>query len=107
MLPFETLFKGEFLSVVKPKTLKHFEDYEIIQDLVKKESYYEENVITSINNPGGRIKFKDIRKVSIGISKKDIMSYRSKKKSAFYNCFVIIFIFIIQCINKYNTYKNR
>ena len=66
------------------------EDYEIIQDLVKKESYYEENVITSINNPGGRIKFKDIRKVSIGISKKDIMSYRSKKKSAFYNCFVII-----------------
>uniref|UniRef100_A0A6C0IEU3 Uncharacterized protein n=1 Tax=viral metagenome TaxID=1070528 RepID=A0A6C0IEU3_9ZZZZ len=66
------------------------EDYEIIQELVKKESYYEENVITSINNPAGRIKFKDIRKVSIGISKKDIMSYRSKKKSAFYNCFVII-----------------
>jgi hypothetical protein len=66
------------------------EDYQIIQDLIKKESYYEENVITSINNPGGRIKFKDIRKVSIGISKKDIMSYRSKKKSAFYNCFVLI-----------------
>jgi hypothetical protein len=66
------------------------EDYEIIQELVKKETYYEENVITSINNPSGRIKFKDIRKVSIGISKKDIMSYRSKKKSAFYNCFVII-----------------
>ena len=66
------------------------EDYEIIQDLVKKETYYEENVITSINNPSGRIKFKDIRKVSIGISKKDIMSYRSKKKSAFYNCFVLI-----------------
>ena len=66
------------------------EDYEIIQALVKKESYYEENVITSINNPVGRIKFKDIRKISIGISKKDIMSYRSKKKSAFYNCFVLI-----------------
>ena len=66
------------------------EDYQIIQDLVKKETYYEENVITSINNPSGRIKFKDIRKVSIGISKKDIMSYRSKKKSAFYNCFVLI-----------------
>jgi hypothetical protein len=26
----------------------------------------------------------------VGISKKDIMSYRSKKKSAFYNCFVMI-----------------
>ncbi len=34
-------------------------------------------------------KFKDVRKISIGISKKDIMSYRSKEKSAFYNCFVI------------------
>lgn len=52
--------------------------------------YFEEHVITSIDNPSGRIKFKDIRKVSIGISKKDIMSYRCKKKSAFYNCFVII-----------------
>jgi len=50
----------------------------------------EQNVITSINNPSGRIKFKDIRKVSIGLCKKDIVSYRSKKKSAFYNCFVMI-----------------
>ena len=46
--------------------------------------------MTHIDNPDGRIKFKDIRKISIGISKKDIMSYRCKKKSAFYNCFVII-----------------
>ena len=35
-------------------------------------------------------KFKDIRKISIGLSKKDITTYRSKEKSAFYNCFVII-----------------
>jgi hypothetical protein len=46
--------------------------------------------MTSINKPSGRIKFKDIRKITIGISKKDIMSYRSKKKQAFYNCFVMI-----------------
>jgi hypothetical protein len=52
--------------------------------------HFDEQVITSINNPDGRIKFKDIRKITIGISKKDIMSYRSKKKSAFYNCFVLI-----------------
>ena len=65
-------------------------DVDFIQEKLKNEIYYEENIITSINNPTGRIKFKDIRKVSIGISKKDIMSYRSKKKSAFYNCFVVI-----------------
>ena len=46
--------------------------------------------MSHIDNPNGRIKFKDIRKVTIGISKKDILSYRSKKKQAFYNCFVMI-----------------
>ncbi len=66
------------------------EELDYIKEKLKEELYYDEQIITSINNPNGRIKFKDIRKVSIGISKKDIMSYRSKKKSAFYNCFVMI-----------------
>jgi len=67
------------------------EEIDIINENIKKEDkYYEEQIITSIDNPNGRIKFKDIRKVSIGISKKDILSYRCKKKSAFYNCFVMI-----------------
>jgi hypothetical protein len=66
------------------------EELDIIKENLTKETYFEEQIITSINNPTGRIKFKDIRKVSIGISKKDIMSYRCKKKSAFYNCFVMI-----------------
>jgi hypothetical protein len=67
------------------------EELETVQERLKQETYYEEHVITSINNPTGRITFKDIRKISIGISKKDLTSYRSKKKSAFYNCFVLIF----------------
>lgn len=66
------------------------EELELIQYKLKNETYFEEHVITHIDNPTGRIKFKDIRKISIGISKKDILSYRCKKKSAFYNCFVII-----------------
>ena len=66
------------------------EELDFIQDKIKDEPYFEENVIIHIDNPAGRIKFKDIRKISIGISKKDILSYRCKKKSAFYNCFVII-----------------
>jgi len=67
------------------------EELETVQERLKQETYFEEHVITSINNPTGRITFKDIRKISIGISKKDLTSYRSKKKSAFYNCFVLIF----------------
>ena len=66
------------------------EELDFIQSKLTDETYFEEHVITNINNPTGRIKFKDIRKISIGISKKDIMSYRCKKKSAFYNCFVLI-----------------
>jgi hypothetical protein len=66
------------------------EELSDIQNRLKNEKHCEEQIITSINNPTGRIKFKDIRKVTIGLSKKDIMSYRSKKKSAFYNCFVLI-----------------
>lgn len=66
------------------------EELDEIQRQLSKETCVEENVMTSIDNPEGRIKFKDIRKVSIGICKKDVLSYRSKKKSAFYNCFVLI-----------------
>ena len=57
---------------------------------LKNEEYYDEHIITHVRNPEGKIKFKDIRKISIGISKKDITSYRCKQKSAFYNCFVLI-----------------
>jgi hypothetical protein len=66
------------------------EELAYIETKLKDEKYFEEYIITHIDNPAGRIKFKDIRKVSIGVSKKDLMSYRCKKKSAFYNCFVLI-----------------
>ena len=66
------------------------EELQDIQNRLQHENHYDEQIITSIKNPNGRIKFKDIRKITIGLSKKDIMSYRSKKKSAFYNCFVLI-----------------
>jgi hypothetical protein len=62
-----------------------------IQDHLKDEPYYEEYILTSINNPEGRIKFKDIRKVSVGRRSKDMAPHRGKQKSAFYNCFVLIF----------------
>ena len=54
------------------KCLSNITNYEII-DLSKK------------NNT------KYVKKISIGLSKKDLVSYRCKKKGAFYNCFVLIF----------------
>jgi hypothetical protein len=72
------------------------EELEEMQARLHQSHYYIENIITSINNPAGRIKFKDIRKLTVGISKKDILAYRSKTKSAFYNCMVII----VRCLDE-------
>jgi hypothetical protein len=51
---------------------------------------YEELIIEHIENPNGRIQYKDQRKVSIGLCKKDLQGNNSKKKRAFFNCFVLI-----------------
>ena len=89
VIPYATPSNGVIKKQMKFNSLNQ-EELDEIQENLKSQKHYEEQIITSINNPSGRIKFKDIRKVSIGISKKDIMSYRCKKKSAFYNCFVAI-----------------
>lgn len=66
------------------------EELNILKDKIELENCVENHIISKIDNPQGRIKFKDIRKISIGISNKDITSYRRKKRGAFYNCFVVI-----------------
>ncbi len=89
VIPYATAKNGVIKKQIKFNS-KTPEELNIIQERLQAELYYEEHVMSHIDNPNGRIKFKDIRKVTIGISKKDIMSYRSKKKQAFYNCFVMI-----------------
>ena len=55
-------------------------ELDIINQKLESEKCIDQNIINSINNPTGRIKFRDIRKISIGLSKKDILSYKCKKK---------------------------
>lgn len=70
------------------KTIDEYNDY---REKLKSIRFYEEIILKEINNPSARsIKFKDERKITIGLSKKDIMTYRAKKKNAFYNCFALI-----------------
>jgi hypothetical protein len=70
---------------------KTIEEYEIYNERLKTIRFYEEVVLKEINNPSARsIKFKDERKITIGLSKKDIMTHRAKKKNAFYNCFALV-----------------
>jgi hypothetical protein len=73
---------------------KNQEEYEEYCKKLEKVHYYTENVIKQIDNPTARrLKFKDERKITIGISKKDIMNCRGKIKNAFYNCFAMIIRF--------------
>lgn len=70
---------------------KTIEEYNEYRQKLSNIEYYTEHIIKQVNNPlARRVKFKDERKITIGISKKDIMNYRGKVKNAFYNCFAII-----------------
>ena len=70
------------------------EEYEEYTKQLESIPYYSEHIIKQINNPTARrIKFKDERKLTVGLSKKDIMNCRGKVKNAFYNCFAIILRF--------------
>ena len=58
---------------------------------------YPDSKIDPIMQTPKRLKFKDDRKVTIGIAKKDIMNCRGKQKKAFMNCFAMIIRFFYKC----------
>jgi hypothetical protein len=62
---------------------------------LKETYYYTERIIKQINNPiAKKIKFKDERKVTVGISTKNVMNHRGKEKGgAMFNCIAITFRF--------------
>lgn len=65
------------------------EELEYLEKIIINETYYVTKIINHVDNPNGRIKFKDVRKISVGLCKKDLIYTRTKEKSAFYNCFVV------------------
>jgi hypothetical protein len=85
------------MGVVKKQmkfVAKTEEEYNEYRKKLEGVPYYTENIIKQINNPQARrLKFKDERKLTVGISKKDIMNCRGKVKNAFYNCFAMILRF--------------
>lgn len=91
VLAYSTPLEGVIKKQIKLNCKTPTELAAIQQRLQQEELYFDEHVTKHIDNPTGRVVFKDIRKISIGLSKKDILSYRLKKKQAFFNCFVVIF----------------
>ena len=77
------------------------EELEAYKEKLTGLNYYQEHILKQIDNPLSRsIKFKDERKITIGMSKKDITIQRSRIKNAFYNCMAIILRFKFQEIFK-------
>jgi len=67
------------------------EEYEEYKKKLENIGYYKEHIIKQVDSSKNRRnKYKDERKITVGISKKDIMNCRGKAKNAFYNCFAII-----------------
>jgi len=84
-LPKEGVVKKE----MKFKTYER-KELENILDNIPKNAYVEQHIKTHIDKEEGSIKFRDIRKISIGLCKKKLISFRSKAKGAFFNCFALI-----------------
>lgn len=93
IIEYGTPIHGVIKKQMKIVSQSHEEYLEYTKKL-KYLNYYTEHIIKRLDNPNARRnKFKDERKITIGISKKDIMNCRGKVKNAFYNCFAIIIRF--------------
>ena len=71
-------------------SLKNKEESNNIDKIIENINCYKKIIsLNYIDNPSGRIVYKDIRKITIGLSKKDLLFTKNNNKSAFYNCFVL------------------
>ncbi len=79
------------------------EEYEKNLEKLKQTYYYTEHIIKQIDNPLAKtVKFKDERKVTIGMSSKNVLNYKGKNKGgAMYNCIALTFRFMNES-NKYH-----
>ena len=59
-------------------------------ELLKKISTQTNIFVTELSSIKNKKKFKEVKKIDIGLCQKDIVSYRKKQKGAFYNCFALI-----------------
>ena len=81
---------GIIKKIIKINSLTP-EDVVKLEENIKKEDNVSFDILNQINTVTGKVKkFKDIRKIICGVSKKDLINFRKKKKSAFYNCFAVI-----------------
>ena len=91
-IPITPHYKQEVGVIKKQMKVTHNSPEELQKTLMSlpSDTYVSQHIIEHIDAVEGRIGFRDTRKVSIGVSNKDVSSYRCKKRGAFYNCFSLI-----------------
>ena len=83
--------EGVIKKQMKINCLTKEETNNLEKKLEESEGVVIADIIQKVDNPNARkYKYKDVRKINIGLCKKDLTSYRTKRKGAFYNCFVVI-----------------
>jgi len=92
VISYTTLQEGVIKKQIKFNNTTR-EEVENIESQLQKYEYSNTIILQHVES---QTKYKDIRKVTVGISKKDIISYRLKPKGAFYNCFVVILRILIK-----------
>jgi TATA-box binding protein (TBP) (component of TFIID and TFIIIB) len=90
VIPYHEPREGIIKKQIKLNSNTPGELHDIDTNITSSSRYGYRTTIKHIENERGNIKYKNVSKITIGISKKDIISYRLKQKGAFYNCFVLI-----------------
>lgn len=90
MIPYDEHKNG----IIKKQMKFDFDNQKQVEEFMKKketiELPFDDIILNQVDNPNGRVVFKDKRKITIGMSKNDIIK-KKKSKSAFYNSLVIIY----------------
>lgn len=90
ILDYYTQKTGIIKKQIKLTSLSE-EESKMIEDNLKNEKIHNCDVLQYINQTRDKIqKYKKVQKISCGLCKKDFITLRTKKKSAFYNCFAIV-----------------
>ena len=90
LMDYMELNEGIIKKQIKYNFTNKSEVNDVLEKLENEKNNVVVNVLSQIDNPTGRVKFKDVRKISIGIDKSNMSFKETKTKSAFYNCFVLI-----------------
>jgi TATA-box binding protein (TBP) (component of TFIID and TFIIIB) len=93
MIDYDCFSEGIIKKQIKLNFMNKADVQVFEENLARCEHPTSVKILNQIDNPNGRVVFKDVRKIDVGLCKGDLLKNNKKKKnkSAFYNCFVMIY----------------